>query len=252
VTRWQTRRTGSETDFGEAIAGDFNGDLSCILHTVDVTNLIAVVGRYRYLIDSITRIMQLHDDLCIERDPSEFRSKGKGAQDVDLECPIAGMKFRQVHASIMFSTPVKTRFSDEFVEWHPPLRAAPRSIIRDPITASHSSSSSGFTIAGSASGAYWPSPCSSTDDVKTRFVRQSISGFLVPAVAKISRVADDGNRRFDDALDTTCQLERESALWSFEDQNVGNLRAEILRDTVQNAASVHSALYATTMMPIFG
>ena len=42
------------------------------------------------------------------------------------------------------------------------VRSNPFSIIREPITASHSPRSTGATISGSTSGAYWPSPCSST------------------------------------------------------------------------------------------
>jgi hypothetical protein len=44
----------------------------------------------------------------------------------------------------------------------PPRRASPRCIIREPNTASASPRSSGATMSGSISGAYWPSACSST------------------------------------------------------------------------------------------
>ena len=44
----------------------------------------------------------------------------------------------------------------------PPRRAAPFSIMREPKTASASPRTSGSTIAGRNSGAYWPSACSIT------------------------------------------------------------------------------------------
>ena len=57
---------------------------------------------------------------------------------------------------------VRMRLPTYLYSGMPPLRACPRTIMREPNTASAPPSTMGAMMSAMISGAYWPSPCRST------------------------------------------------------------------------------------------
>ena len=104
------------------------------------------------------------------------------------------MELRQRRAQHPFSNLVRILFPTYLYRASRPC-GPPLTIIREPITASHSPRSNGATISGQTLGRVLAVAVEQDDDVEVVLDRQSISGLLVAAVAEVVRVTDDRQRK---------------------------------------------------------
>ena len=135
-----------------------------------------------------------------------------------------------------------------------PRSAAPGTIMREPITMSACPVSSGVSRSCITSGAYCPSPCSSTTMSRPRSMAYMYPRGLVAAVHQVDRVLE--HRKLGPRQLARARLARRRACASWlasSKTKISSILSTIASGMRSSTLrSVDSALYATTRIPIRG
>jgi hypothetical protein len=134
--------TAAEATLVDPVTDDVARDVPGVLDPVDVADLVPVIGRDRDLDDPLLRSDQAEDDLGVEVEAVAVGREVEVDESVRPVGTVAGVPLGELLTG--------------------PARAPPLSSMREPKTASASPLTSGATRSSMHSGAYWPSPWSST------------------------------------------------------------------------------------------
>src|SRR6185312_1893079 len=80
----------------QAVGNNITDDRACVLHSIHVADLVAVIGRDRDLNDALTTIEELDDDLSVKIESVRVVHERKLREGRDVVCPVAAMEFTQV------------------------------------------------------------------------------------------------------------------------------------------------------------
>ena len=174
--------------------------------------------------------MQLDDDLGVEVEVVGVALERDPGQRGDRVGPVArsGTRERSVPSSAVLDARSGSCCRRTCRAASRRAGRCPRSIIREPNTASASPRRAARPCRAGISGAYWPSPCSSTTMSRPCSMAHAVAGLLVAAVAEVLLVPDDGEsagraRR----LPAQADAGRCRRLASSDDEDLGDPGAEL-------------------------
>ena len=111
--------TGTEPELVKPVPGDIHDDVAGVGEPVDMTDLVAVVGRDRHLEDALLRLPELDDDLGVEVEPGRVPLKRDVGQGIDAIGAIAAVPLAEIETRQMILDGGENAVADELVDRHP-------------------------------------------------------------------------------------------------------------------------------------
>ena len=174
-----------------AVAEDVTGDVPCVAETVDVADLVAVVGGDRDLDDALPGLDQLHDDLRVEVEVVVVAVEGQVPQGGHRVGPVARVPLRERRAGGHVLDPGEDLVADVLVERHAATAGGP---LVEHAGAEHRVGLAAFERGHhrrQGLGGVLTVGVEHHHDVEVLVDRPVVAGLLVAAVAQVAGVADD-------------------------------------------------------------